>query len=152
MKWSHSNKLLNILRNPNIQLLIYSTAEPRARLNTVLSEVDETYLYERFWKPICQLFHYRPGAQTVDSLLKRFTNDEKPLVIVDFSLQSAHHLKLDYWNETIQALILKRILYGLINLGEKSWQQNTSLNTLVGLMKHIDLQEEKNMKILTLKI
>ena len=126
-------QVLNILRNPNIQLLIYSTAEPRARLNTVLSEVDETYLYERFWKPICQLFHYRPGAQTVDSLLKRFTNDEKPLVIVDLSLQSAHHLKLDYWNETIQALILKRILYGLINLGEKSWQQNTSLNTLVVL-------------------
>ena len=72
--------VLNILRNPNIQLLIYSTTEPRARLNTVLSEVDENYLYERFWKPICQLFHYRPGAQTVDSLLKRFTNDEKPLV------------------------------------------------------------------------
>jgi energy-coupling factor transporter ATP-binding protein EcfA2 len=125
--------VLNILRNPNIQLLIYSTTEPRARLNTVLSEVDENYLYERFWKPICQLFHYRPGAQTVDSLLKRFTNDEKPLVIVDLSLQSAHHLKLDYWNETIQALILKRILYGLINLGEKSWEQNTSLNTLVVL-------------------
>jgi len=125
--------VLNILRNPNIQLLIYSTTEPRARLNTVLSEVDENYLYERFWKPICQLFHYRPGAQTVDYLLKRFTNDEKPLVIVDLSLQSAHHLKLDYWNETIQALILKRILYGLINLGEKSWEQNTSLNTLVVL-------------------
>ena len=124
-------QVLNILRNPNIQLLIYSTAEPRARLNIVLSEIDENYLYERFWKPICQLFHYRPGAQTVDSLLKRFTSDEKPLVIVDLSLQSAHHLKLDYWNETIQALILKRILYGLINLGERSWQQNTSLNTLV---------------------
>ncbi|MGE5863191.1 MAG: ATPase, partial [Nitrososphaerales archaeon] len=126
-------QILDILRNPNIQLLIYSTSEPRARLNTVLSEIDENYLYERFWKPICQLFHYRPGAQTVDSLLKRFTNDEKPLVIVDLSLQSAHHLKLDYWNETIQALILKRILYGLINLGEKSWQQNVSLNTLVVL-------------------
>ena len=127
------HQVLNILRNPNIQLLIYSTSEPRARLNTVLSEIDENYMYERFWKPICQLFHYRPGAQTVDSLLKRFTNNEKPLVVVDLSLQSAHHLKLDYWNETIQALILKRILYGLINLGEKSWQQNISLNTLVVL-------------------
>ncbi|HJT82923.1 MAG TPA: ATP-binding protein [Nitrososphaeraceae archaeon] len=127
------HQVLNILRNPNIQLLIYSTSEPRARLNTVLSEIDENYLYERFWKPICQLFHYRPGAQTVDSLLKRFTNNEKPLVLIDLSLQSAHHLKLDYWNETIQALILKRILYGLINLGEKSWQQNISLNTLVVL-------------------
>jgi energy-coupling factor transporter ATP-binding protein EcfA2 len=127
------HQVLNILRNPNIQLLIYSTSEPRARLNTVLSEVDENYLYERFLIPICQLFHYRPGAQTVDSLLKRFTNNEKPLVLVDLSLQSAHHLKLDYWNETIQALILKRILYGLINLGEKSWQQNISLNTLVVL-------------------
>ncbi|MGB9168899.1 MAG: DUF87 domain-containing protein [Nitrososphaeraceae archaeon] len=127
------HKVLNILRNPNIQLLIYSTAEPRSRLNTVLSELDEDYIYEKIWKPMCQLFHYRPGAQTVDSLLKKFTFDDKPMIIVDLSLQSAHNMKLDYWNETIQALVLKRLLYGLIYLGEKSWEQNNSLNTLVVL-------------------
>ena len=127
------HKVLNILHNPNIQLLIYSTAEPRSRLNTVLSELDEDYIYEKIWKPICQLFHYRPGAQTVDSLLKKFTFDDKPMIIVDLSLQSAHNMKLDYWNETIQALVLKRLLYGLIYLGEKSWEQNNSLNTLIVL-------------------
>lgn len=127
------HEILNILRNPNIQLLIYSTPEPRSRLNTVLSELDEDYIYEKIWKPICQLFHFREGAQTVDSLLRKFTMKEKPMIIVDLSLQSAHNMKLDYWNETIQALVLKRLLYGLINLGEKSWQQNNSLNTLVVL-------------------
>lgn len=127
------HEVVNILRNPNIQLLIYSTPEPRARLNTVISELDEDYIYGKIWKPICQLFHFREGAQTVDSLLKKFTMKEKPMIIVDLSLQSAHNMKLDYWNETIQALVLKRLLYGLIILGEKSWQQNSSLNTLVVL-------------------
>jgi len=42
-------------------------------------------------------------------------------------------MQLRYWNETIQSLILKRLLTGLVNLGEKTWQKNTSLNTLVVL-------------------
>ena len=127
---------INELRKEEIQLLIFSTPEPRKRLNNLVSSMDERNLdnlYSRYWVPICSLFEDRPDAITIDDLLEKFTWKLKPLIVVDLSEQTAHNMQLRYWNETIQSLILKRLLKGLVNLGEKTWQKNTSLNTLVVL-------------------
>lgn len=127
---------MNELRKEEIQLLIFSTPEPRKRLNHLVSSMDARNLdnlYSQYWVPICSLFEDRPDAITIDELLEKFTWKLKPLIVVDLSEQTAHNMELRYWNETIQSLILKRLLKGLVSLGEKTWQKNTSLNTLVVL-------------------
>ncbi len=127
---------MNELRKEEIQILIFSTPEPRKRLNNLVSSMDERNLdnlYSQYWVPICSLFEDRPDAITIDDLLEKFTWKLKPLIVVDLSEQTAHNMDLRYWNETIQSLILKRLLKGLVTLGEKTWHKNTSLNTLVVL-------------------
>ena len=127
---------INELRKEEIQLLIFSTPEPRKRLNNLVSSMDERNLdnlYSQYWVPICSLFENRLDAITIDDLLEKFTWKLKPLIVVDLSEQTAHNMELRYWNETIQSLILKRLLKGLVTLGEKTWHKNTSLNTLVVL-------------------
>jgi DNA helicase HerA-like ATPase len=127
---------MNELRREDIQLLIFSTPEPRKRLNNLVSSMDQRNLdnlFSQYWVPICSLFEDRPSAITIDELLEKFTWKMKPLIVVDLSEQTAHNMELRYWNETIQSLILKRLLKGLVSLGEKTWQKNTSLNTLVVL-------------------
>lgn len=120
----------------NIQPLIYATPEPRSRLNELLGQLtasDFDEIFNRLWKPISELFQERKNATTVKSLLKKLSGEIKPLIIIDLSLQTAHNMKLDYWNETIQALIIKRLLHGLVEMGEAAWQNDRSLNTLVVL-------------------
>ncbi len=127
---------INEIRKEDVQLLIFSTPEPRKRLNSLVTNLDQNNLdtlYSQFWIPICSLFEDRQDAMTIDELLEKFTSKLKPLIVIDLSEQTAHKMQLRYWNETIQSLILKRLLAGLVSLGEKTWQRNTSLNTLVVL-------------------
>jgi DNA helicase HerA-like ATPase len=127
---------INELRKEEVQILIFSTPEPRKRLNNLVSSLDQKNLdnlYSQFWAPICSLFENRQDALTIDDLLEKFSWKLKPLIVIDLSEQTAHRMQLKYWNETIQSLILKRLLRGLVSLGEKTWQKNTSLNTLVVL-------------------
>jgi len=127
---------INELRNEEVQILIFSTPEPRKRLNNLVSSLDQKNLdtlYSQFWTPICSLFEERHDAITIDGLLEKFSWKLKPLIVIDLSEQTAHKMQLKYWNETIQSLILKRLLGGLVRLGERTWQKNTSLNTLVVL-------------------
>ena len=127
---------INELRKEEIQILIFSTLEPRKRLNNLVSSLDQKNLddlYSQFWTPICSLFEDRRDAITIDGLLEKFSWNLKPLIVVDLSEQTAHKMQLKYWNTTIQSLILKRLLGGLVRLGERTWQKNTSLNTLVVL-------------------
>jgi hypothetical protein len=127
---------INELRKEEVQILIFSTPEPRKRLNNLVSSLDQKNLdnlYSQFWAPICSLFENRQDALTIDDLLEKFSWKLKPLIVIDLSEQTAHRMQLKYWNETIQSLILKRLLRGLVTLGEKTWQKNTSLNTLVVL-------------------
>ena len=127
---------INELRKEEVQILIFSTPEPRKRLNNLVSSLDQKNLdtlYSQFWTPICSLFEERHDAITINGLLEKFSWKLKPLIVIDLSEQTAHKMQLKYWNETIQSLILKRLLGGLVRLGERTWQKNTSLNTLVVL-------------------
>lgn len=53
---------------------------------------------------------------------------QRPVVIVDLSKEMATGL---FWSDTIQALVIKRLLDGLTYLAERAYQENRFLNTLV---------------------
>ena len=126
------DKVMVHLSSDEIQRQIFASEEPRKRLKKVLEEIDRDDLYGNIWKPFCILFDgKRENAIKVDTLLEKL-RDEKSVVVVDLSMpQDTRAANLSYWSENIQFLILKRILDGLIDLGEENWHGNSFLNTLV---------------------
>ena len=67
----------------------------------------------------------------MDSLINQTFNldgTRRPVVIIDLSREMAEGL---FWNDTIQALVIKRLLYGLTSTAERAYRENRFLNTLV---------------------
>ena len=123
------------------QTYIYLSPGPLERLkNRYLSlNKDETIdeLYEKHWKPTCLLFTNdeecgREKAISIDGMLmyKVFRDDVKktPIVIVDLSKENSENM---LWNETIQAMVIKRLLDGINLSAERKYKENKLLNTLV---------------------
>ena len=125
-----------ILGNEKSQQRFYPSKEPRERFQSVYDEYnsDNTKfgkLFSDFWKPVCELFREREGAIKVNSLVYKTFNTEvskRPVVIIDLSREMATGL---FWNDTIQALIIKRLLDWLNYLAEDAYKKNQFLNTLV---------------------
>jgi DNA helicase HerA-like ATPase len=126
------DKVMEHLSSDEIQRQIFASEEPRKRLKKILEEIDRDDLYGNIWKPFCILFDgKRENAIKVDTLVEKL-RDEKSVVVVDLSMpQDSRTANLSYWSENVQFLILKRILDGLIDLGEENWHGNSFLNTLV---------------------
>lgn len=121
----------SILQEERVLKQIYSGAEYRNRLLDMINQTDSNYHYQTYWLPVCRLFQSnRENAVTVDSLLKQaFTQQQtKPVIIVNVSREEARGL---YWNDIIQALVIKRLLDGINLQAELNYQGNRSLNTLV---------------------
>lgn len=126
------DKVIEHLETDEALRQIYASDEPRKRIKKTLEEIDKDELFDRHWKPFCNLFNdKREGSVKVDWLLKRL-QEEKSIIVIDLSLsQDLKESDINYWSDDIQFLILKRILDGLTDLGENSWQENTFLNSLV---------------------
>ncbi len=80
---------INELRKEEVQILIFSTPEPRKRLNNLVSSLDQKNLdnlYSQFWTPICSLFENREDALSIDDLLEKFSLQLKPLIVIDLSI------------------------------------------------------------------
>jgi DNA helicase HerA-like ATPase len=82
-----------------------------------------------------ELFHFDQRDQRDQ---KQKDQKPRPLVVIDlsgFSPEESHQSQPQssplFWNETIQLLILKRLLDGIRREAEKAYKQNRSLNTLV---------------------
>lgn len=125
------------LGDSNVQMLFYRSQESRNRFNTVYKKANRDEFYKNFWLPVTELFKKdRPNAVSVDELIKEtFKMQEvnlfgiqRPVVIVDLSKEMATGL---FWSDTIQALVIKRLLDGLTYLAERAYQENRFLNTLV---------------------
>jgi len=120
-----------ILQDPTILQQIYSGTEYRNRLLHMIQQVDAKYHYQNYWLPVCKLFQTnRTNAVTVDDLLRETFVEQKikPIIIVNVSSEEARGL---YWNDIIQALVIKRLLDGIYLQAESKYQGNRSLNTLV---------------------
>lgn len=124
------DKAWSILGQENIQKVFYRSPGSRERFNSVFVGADRNEFYREIWAPIARLFDgNRSDARTVESILNSlFDVQNKPLVIVDLSVKSDTSL---FWNETIQALVIKRLLEGIRGSAERAFAQKQNLNTLV---------------------
>lgn len=125
-----------ILGNDKTQKIFYPSDAPRKRFQSIYEEYSGDKeklkkLYTDTWRPVCELFRERENAVKVDGLIFKTFNTQtskRPVVIIDLSREMATGL---FWNETIQALIIKRLLEGLTYLAESAYKKNQFLNTLV---------------------
>jgi len=126
------NRAWQILGDGNVQMQFYRTQQSRDRFNTVYQEANQDEFFNDYWGPITELFRRnRRGAISVDSLIQQtFDLDitRRPVVVIDLSREMATGL---FWNDTIQALVIKRLLNGLTYSAEDAFRKNKFLNTLV---------------------
>lgn len=130
--WEAFNTSWRILQEERPLAQIYSGRERRQELLEMIQSTDSNQHYREHWLPIARLFQAdREAAVTVDRLLREVLTEEgrRPIVVVDLSKESARGL---YWNDTIQALVMNRLLDGIIVQAERNFlERNVSLNTLV---------------------
>lgn len=121
-----------ILGDVNVQRQFYRTQQSRDRFNTVYLQADQDEFFNSYWQPITELFRReRTGAISVDSLIQQtfdLDRTRRPVVVIDLSRERAEGL---FWNDTIQALVIKRLLDGLTYTAESAYRENRFLNTLV---------------------
>lgn len=119
----------DILGQESVQKIFYLTPESRNRFNSMYVDADKDEFYQD-WEPIARLFDKgRSDTQTVESILNSlFNSQDKPLIVVDLAVQSNVRL---FWNDTIQALVIKRLLEGIRISAERAYAKKENLNTLV---------------------
>ena len=126
------NRAWQILGDGNVQMQFYRTQQSRDRFNTVYQEANQDEFFNDYWGPITELFRRnRKGAISVDSLIQQtfdLDRTRRPVVVIDLSREMATGL---FWNDTIQALVIKRLLNGLTYSAEDAFRKNKFLNTLV---------------------
>ena len=153
------DKVMNGLGQDRYLNRIYSDNQKRKDVLLQIGEIDRGDLYKSVWSPATQLFRTdRPGSLKVESLLSRLFNpeqDQRPLVVIDLSAEQARvkptsntsqlalpdgHDERDsggnehgtlFWNETIQALVIKRLLEGVQLAADRAYKENRGLNTLL---------------------
>ena len=128
------NRAWQILGDGNVQMQFYRTQQSRDRFNTVYQEANQDEFFNNYWGPITELFRRdRRSAISVDSLIQQtfdLNRTRRPVVVIDLSREMATGL---FWNDTIQALVIKRLLDGLTYSAEGAFRENRFLNTLVVL-------------------
>lgn len=144
-----------LLRQDKLQNKIYAREGAAAeRFADAIREANPDEIFRDIWLPVTQLFRKdRPGAQKVEQLLAHLfapDQDQRPLVVIDLSVEQVTHTTGSsntlplfggeqsqpqnpplFWNEMIQALVIKRLLEGVRTAAEYAYKQNRSLNTLV---------------------
>lgn len=121
-----------ILSDERVQMVFYRSEAPRARFATMLAEANKDVFYDELWRPVAELFRAdRTGARSVERALSWLLNPEaeqRPILVVDLSREQAEGM---FWNDTIQALVIKRLLDGLNLIAENFFKREENLNALV---------------------
>lgn len=127
----------SVLGDEDFQKIFYRTSESRERFQGMYEAADKESLYENSWRPIANLFNpSRKGAHDISNLVKTAVapGENRPVVIVNLSEEIAFENGEEdkiIWNESIQALVIKRFLDMIKLHGELSFRENTLLNALV---------------------
>ena len=118
-----------LLGQDSIQTTFYRTSTSRTRFNSMYEGANPNEFYG-IWTSIARLFDKnRPGVQTVESILSSlFNSQNKPLIIVGLAIKEETDI---FWNDTIKALVIKRLLEGIRVSAEHAYAQKQNLNTLV---------------------
>lgn len=138
-----------ILGDENLQKVFYRSTSSRDRFNSLYLDADKDDFY-KIWKSITQLFDSsRANVKTVDSILySLFNTERKPLIVVNLNAKDVEGL---YWNDTIQALVIKRLLEGVRFSAERAFTERKNLNTLVLMDEAHRLAPAGNLDNETLK-
>lgn len=136
-------KAWRVLGDPTTQKIFYRTEGSRSRFQSVYAEQNPDDFFSKYWFSFAYLFsEQRKNAQKVESLLTSlFLHDQhqRPLIIIDLSGEETGQSIFEggirggtiFWNEMIQALVIKRLLEGIRRAAEYAYKENRSLNTLV---------------------
>jgi len=147
-------KAWELLGDEQVQKVFYRSSESRERFNSVYQNASFDEFFSRYWKPVAWLFQEdRKNTKRVDSLLYNLLKpDEKSrlLIVIDLSQEQAKGIYEDFsdlpllrpqgreekepvlfWTETVQALVVKRLLEGIRQAAEAAYRENRSLNALV---------------------
>jgi hypothetical protein len=123
-----------LLKQDKLRNKIYAKEGAAAeRFADAVKEADPNEMYNNAWLPVANLFKedYAGGRRKVEDALKWLLAVEKPVrpvLVVDVSREKAAGL---LWNETIQALVIKRLLQGITLVAEQMYMEGQSLNALV---------------------
>ena len=130
------DKAWSILSDPKVQQVFYRTSPSRDRFESARVDADPNDFFQRYWKPVTALFDKsRPQARTVEVALNwlldpKPANGVRPVLVIDLSREQATGL---LWTDTIQSLVIKRLLDGITSTAENRFQEGNEkgLNTLV---------------------
>ena len=126
------DKAWEILSDEKIQKVIYKSEVPRSRFQSMLEEADIEEFYSKHWSPVTELFREdREKARSVEKALGWLFSTEhqnRPILVIDLSKEQAQDM---FWNDKIQALVIKRLLDGVAQTAEYFFREGKGLNTLV---------------------
>jgi len=135
------DKAWALLGEDSVQKVIYKVSDPRERFKSVHSQADQEDFYKNHWLPVAQLFRDdRNGARRVESILRDLLDlkqSNRPLIVINLSAETITDQNTDeisgsiFWNEMIQALVIKRVLQGIRFAAEQAYGQDQNLNMLV---------------------
>lgn len=123
-----------LLNQEKLRNKIYAKEGAAAeRFKEAISEADPDELYRDVWLPVARLFQedHPSGRRKVEDALKWLLDPDKarrPVLVVDVSKEQAEGL---LWNDTIQSLVIKRLLEGVTQTAENMYKEGKSLNALV---------------------
>jgi len=131
-------KAWKALMEENVQKKFYRTEESRRRFNTALKDENQDDFFKNHWLPVAELFREdRKNAVSINKALTWLLSlqkkngsprDYRPILVIDLSKEPAEGL---FWNVTIQALVIKRLLDGLSLTAKYLYERNQYLNALV---------------------
>jgi hypothetical protein len=128
------DKAWSLLKQEKLRNKIYAREGAAAeRFKDAVDEANSDELYRDIWLPVAGLFKEdrTGGRRKVEEALKWLLDMEKssrPVLVVDVSKEQAHGL---LWNDTIQSLVIKRLLEGITLTAEDLYKEDQSLNALV---------------------
>jgi len=149
------DKAWELLGQERVQKVFYRSQGSRDRFSSMYEEANAGHFYTAYWLPVTQLFREdRRGALKVEHILFSLFDlerDCRPLVVIDLSKEQATRagpggistLPLFggeagqsseptlFWNDTIQALVIRRLLEGIRFAAEHAYSEDHGLNTLV---------------------
>lgn len=121
-----------LLQEEKIQRVFYRTEASRARFNDALLDADTDEFYHQYWAPVAELFREdRKNARSIDRALGwllEMDKSNRPILVINLSKEQAQGL---FWNDKIQAMVIKRLLDGLSLTAERFYKEGQSLNALV---------------------
>ncbi len=123
-----------LLRQDRLRNKIYAREGAAAeRFEDAVNDADPDAIYQDIWLPVARLFREdrQSGRRKVEEALKWLLNTDepvRPVLVIDVSKEQAHNL---LWNDTIQSLVIKRLLEGVTVIAESMYKESESLNALV---------------------